>query len=107
MNASAATMISAVSAPDRSASATPIHAPLWAKVAGVDTRIPAIGSRVMRSLGARRGVMVSDYVARWIFLSGCALVIGLWLFALGVAVPFAPILHKMPFPVALLLLWAV
>src|SRR5438046_10216243 len=102
MNASAATMISAVSAPDRSASATPIHAPLWAKVAEVDTRIPAIGSRVMRSLGARRDVMVSDYAARWIFLGGCALVIGLWLFALGVAVPLAPIMDTLAFRGALL-----
>jgi membrane-associated phospholipid phosphatase len=103
MNASAATMRPAVSASDRSAFATPIHAHLWAK----DTRMPAIGSRVMRSQGARRGVMVSDYAARWIFLGGCALVIGLWLFALGVAVPFAPILHKLPFPGVLLVLWAV
>src|SRR5258708_7304969 len=51
--------------------------------------------------------MASDYAARWIFLAGCALVIGLWLCALGITVPFAPILHKLPFPAILLVLWAV
>src|SRR5258707_9612390 len=51
--------------------------------------------------------MASDFTVRWIFLASCALVTGLWLCALGITVPFAPILHKLPFPAILLVLWAV